>query len=859
MSPTNPLEQQNLHLTLGSGETLDVRAFTVEEELSRPFEVRLLARSPNADIDFDAAIGKPARFEIRRGLLAGRPRAWGGVCASIELVKAEDTGLSTYAVHIVPQLWLLSQRRNYRVFQDQSELDIVLAVLGGWALSPSVQVAGASYPKRRFRVQYAETDLAFVSRLLEDIGVTYHFEETDGASQLVLVDAPNRRDPQPALPFVSTPQERALEDLVTDVQTRREVRPGRYTQSDVDYRKALDYPLGASASRGVDVESQLERYHHNYGSFLWKSAEGGGETPAADDRGAARTDEGHGRAQVQRRLEAQRVRARSCSFKTNAHQLAPGMVVTITDHPRRELGAPLLVTRIRLAGTIDEAWEHDCDARYADVDYRPELSTPKPRTLGVESATVTGPPGEEIHTDELGRVRAHFHWDRDGRADETSSCWIPVSQPWAGAGFGAISLPRVGQEVLIDFLGADPDRPVVIGRVFTMTTPPPYKLPQYKMVGGLRSESYPRPKAAAGGGMGGGPGDGPAAPAARPLAPTTRSRADLAPRLDRVGPLPLSHIHVSSPLTGPIGGGLAPARLGGGEELAAGAGTGGQRNILPGSHGAPPATNGELREAISRMKAPGPDGEDAGRSANGLMTNDSAGSEQLYLQGQKDLQIAVKNNLVGSVGANRAFEVLGNDFERIEGFQSTGVEKDRVVEVTGIQRHTVQGDRYLDAQSNQLITTKGHLVSVTVEGGQVHDAKTNLVLRVNNTSKIFMLPDGIVIDAPVVFINPGPVMVGALDAGMSVADAAKAAQAAADAAAAHARNVAATRAIMQGQMPPWSKERAQQEAERLSDGKSNSGVHRQMRENLGVTNPEEQSRLVSEAAQGMQSDPYFRP
>ncbi len=172
----------------------------------------------------------------------------------------------------------------------------------------------------------------------------------------------------------------------------------------------------------------------------------------------------------------------------------------------------------------------------------------------MESATVTGPASEEIHTDELGRVRVHFHWDREGASDETSSCWVPVSQPWAGAGFGAICLPRVGQEVLVDFLGADPDRPMVVGRVYTATTPAPYSLPKNKMVSGIRSESYPRGKGAAGQArMGGGPmsheralgGRAPIVMEAAPAADVTSSVAN-----------------VGEPPPYPAGGGMPVGQLG---------------------------------------------------------------------------------------------------------------------------------------------------------------------------------------------------------------------------------------------------------------------------------------------------------
>lgn len=488
-----------LSLTLASGEPLDVRDFTIEEALSRLFDVHITVMSHHPDVDFEAAVGKEARFEIRRPEgVEGEARIFTGLCASIRLLAVEELGLSTYAVRLVPELWLLTERRNYRVFQDMSELEIAIEILSGWGIQPTLRLDAGAYEKRRMRTQYAETDFDFVNRMLEDIGVTYYFDQIGGASKMVLADAPNHGSPRPPLPFIDKPGHRISYDYVTAVQTGREVRPGKFTQSDVDYRRPLDYPLTASASAGNGVEAQLERYHHEYGSFLWKTA-GGGDTPFADDRGAARTSERGGAAQVQKRLDAQRVTARGVSFRTTANDLRPGLLLTITGHPRGELAAPLLVESSRwTGGAVDSSWTHIIEARYTDVDYRPPMRTPKPRTFGIESATVTGPAGETIHTDEFGRVRVHFHWDRAGAGDENSSCWIPVSQSWAGAGFGAVSLCRVGQEVIVDFLGADPDRPVVLGRVFTTTMPPPYQLPRYKMVSGHRSETYVAPPSVSG-------------------------------------------------------------------------------------------------------------------------------------------------------------------------------------------------------------------------------------------------------------------------------------------------------------------------------------------------------------------------
>ncbi len=288
---------------------------------------------------------------------------------------------------------------------------------------------------------------------------------------------------------------------------------------------------------------------------------------------------------------------------------------------------------------------HTCETRYADIDYRPALRTPKPRTHGVESATVTGPAGEEIHTDEFGRVRVHFHWDREGAADETSSCWIPVSQAWAGAGFGAISLPRVGQEVLVDFLGADPDRPIVMGRVFTTTTPPPYELPKYKMVSGMRSESYPRPRSAgAPARMGGGPAE--ALDVHRPFA--RRSPSMQAPSM-----------------TAPAGGGMPMEALGGGEPGRGGRERG-RRRIGPAGHLRWPAgASGRavwrrLAHAVARARRAG-----SAAQRQRARLRRSGPQRAVYLQSQNDLYMTVKRNFTASVGSNRAYMILGNDYEEI--------------------------------------------------------------------------------------------------------------------------------------------------------------------------------------------------
>ncbi len=482
--------RKNLEVRVGSGDALDIRNFSLRERLSSLFRVDLLVVSENPSIDFDAVVGQPARFALSTGL---HDRSWSGVCNHFEQVRVEPSGLSTYRLSIVPTLWLLSQRKNYRIFQQISEPDIVLALLAEWDIAPVVRLDRGAYKKRKYRVQYAESDFAFLCRMLEDAGISFYFEAEEEETQLVLSDAPQANPKRtPALLFMddtSAVKDHSLE-FATSVRMGQRVRPGKYTMRDHDYRKPPAYQPAATAARGLEPEERLERFQYTPGAFLF-GADSGESTPVADDRGKTRTDDREAAVLAQKRLDAKRGSARVCAFETNAHDLAPGVVVSIAGHPHAALGEgkSLLVVESSLRGTDRGEWSHHCEARGTEIPFRPALVTRKPKVHGVESATVVGPPGEEIHTDEFGRVRVHFHWDRESKMDQHSSCWIHVSQAWAGAGYGVTNLPRIGHEVLVDFLGGDPDRPVVVGRVYTNLQKTPYRLPQNKTQSGWKSHS----------------------------------------------------------------------------------------------------------------------------------------------------------------------------------------------------------------------------------------------------------------------------------------------------------------------------------------------------------------------------------
>ncbi|NUQ74133.1 MAG: type VI secretion system tip protein VgrG [Polyangiaceae bacterium] len=480
--------ETNLRCTIASGDVLDVRHFSVHEKISSLFVVQLVVMSKNHNIDFDQVVGSAARFTMHHN---AHERYWDGICSSLEQVAVgEAQGLSTYQLTIAPSLWLATQRRNYRMFQQKSELDCVKELLEEWEIKPEERLT-STYKKRKYRVQYGESDYAFICRMLEDAGISFYFSQSKGKTQMVLSDAPQMSEPRKdVLPFheeVST----IKGEYVTNVRIGQRVRSGRYTMRDHDYRLPADYKLLASAEGArVEVEKRLERFHYTPGAFLFGSDKGE-STPSADDRGKTRTDEAEAKVVAQKRLEAKRSNAKVCAFETNVPDIAPGMVVQFEGHPRDDLRKNLLVVEANHTGTSYGEWKHFCEARSAEQPYRPPLSTPKPKVSGVESATVVGPPGEEIHCDEFGRVRVHFHWDRESAMDDKSSCWIHVSQPWAGGSFGGTNLPRVGQEVIVDFLGGDPDRPIIIGRVYTNLKKVPYKLPENKTQSGWKSESSP--------------------------------------------------------------------------------------------------------------------------------------------------------------------------------------------------------------------------------------------------------------------------------------------------------------------------------------------------------------------------------
>ncbi len=489
-----PFERSRSSLELlvpSVADKLDIRSFRVVDGLSKLFSVELEVACENPAIDFEELVGAPGAFHIELDpfFYPGKARrSWSGVISEAHQVRSETKGLSSYRLTLSPRLWLLTRRTNCRVYQQLSDLDVVLRILGEWGLEAEVSTSRA-HKTRKCRVQYQETDYAFMSRLLEAAGVTFLFREKDGESELVLSDAPERGDERAtALDHVDEPNADCR--YATELRASRTLSAGQITVADHDHRLANMPLLAQHQPSRHAVEAQLESFRYAPGSFRFGN-EGPKDTPHADDRGRTRTDADEGRRIAEQLGSANRARARCFTFESNALDLTPGLRLTVAHHPAAERAGKLLLVSVTFAGKHDSAATLECRAVTADTPYRPDLVTPVPQIQGVESAIVVGPAGETIHCDEFGRVRVQFHWDRYGTMDELSSVWVPVNQSWAGDGLGAINLPRIGQEVIVSFLGGNPEEPMIIGRMFTNLLRPPFALPANKTQNGFKSASVP--------------------------------------------------------------------------------------------------------------------------------------------------------------------------------------------------------------------------------------------------------------------------------------------------------------------------------------------------------------------------------
>jgi len=378
-----------LHLTTAIGSPFDVRRFSIREAISEAFEIDILAMASDPNIDLEAVAGKPATFHIEPGYLNvfGVERMWSGVVSHAEQVigisprTAGSKVLSTYAIRLVPQMWLLTQRTNNRIFQHVSIPEIVRKVLGDAGVQMRWKIDSANYPPLEYKVQYGETDWAFVNRLLEEAGISYVFADEDTASVVLLSDklTSNPKRAGDAIHYEDNPTEAAEREFVTRLRLSHEVRPGARQIADFDFRNP-SFRLFAESPKSGAPENEYEQYEYLPGSFLVEGGKGG-TTPVADDKGVARYEGNYGKERAERMLVAERTGKRTVIFETNVVDLAPGTIFAIDNHPHEALSSLLMAVAMDMRGTHDDKWDMVVRSVFKDDPFRPPLRTPKPRVF----------------------------------------------------------------------------------------------------------------------------------------------------------------------------------------------------------------------------------------------------------------------------------------------------------------------------------------------------------------------------------------------------------------------------------------------------------------------------------------------
>lgn len=464
MPQTLPSIRFSITTPLGP-DKLQLRSLRGEEGLSRLFHFTLELQSDDPNVDFSALVGEG--ITVTAELSDGSKRYFHGVVARF-VQGGGGRGTVTYFAEIRPALWLLTQSENCRIFQQKSVPDILEILFGEHGLTDFSNRLEATYSPREYCVQYDETAFAFVSRLMEDEGIFYFFEHQDGKHILVLADDLSAFQTCPGAAKLQhgTYEEWQQETTVPSCVLEENVIPGVWALDDFNF-ETPSTDLIASVDSTAAKDGSKRRIYHYPGGYTQKSD---GET-----RTKLRVQEGD---QPRRWLRGQCL----------SPALTSGTKTTLEKHARSDANTDWVLERVVHEGSW-EGYTNTFDAFPADVPYRPPRVTPKPMIPGTQTAIVVGKAGEEIWTDEYGRIKVQFHWDQEGKYDENSSCWIRVAHFWAGKSWGHIFLPRIGHEVVVTFREGDPDRPLVTGSVYNAETTVPYGLPTEQTKSTIKSDS----------------------------------------------------------------------------------------------------------------------------------------------------------------------------------------------------------------------------------------------------------------------------------------------------------------------------------------------------------------------------------
>lgn len=479
MQATQENRQANFESSLGKDELM-LNRLVAREAVSRLFEYELTVVSEDENIDLNAILGQHARVELE--LPGGGYRYFSGHVAEFHFTGFRDN-FAEYRVCLRPWLWLLTQVTDNRIFQNETTEEIVRAVCQEHGFTDIDPRLSGVYEPREFCAQYRESDFDFLSRLMEEEGIYYYFEHEPGKHTLVLADGPAAHEPFGDYDLVpwyppDSDEHREREHL-HDWSMHKAVRSGKLTLRDFDFTKPKANLEVKSQQPKDHDQAEFERYDYP------------GRYQAVD----------FGERLSRMRLEEHQSDHELLHGRGNARGMSPGFLFTLEQFPRDDQNREYLILEVVHTITIGgydsggvdsgDAFEYGCSltAIPTSEPYRPPRTTPRPIVYGPQTAFVVGEQGEEIWTNEYGQVKVQFHWDRLGGNDQDSSCWVRVSQAWAGKQWGAQFLPRIGQEVVVEFLEGDPDRPLITGSVYNADNMPPYELPANATQSGIKTRS----------------------------------------------------------------------------------------------------------------------------------------------------------------------------------------------------------------------------------------------------------------------------------------------------------------------------------------------------------------------------------
>ena len=480
-TPSSGDDQTRIQVTFsvdGVDETLHVLGFYGTEGISQLFLYNLELACSSNELDFSQVVGRPGVLALTR---SNRSRHVHGIVSQFEQ-RDQGQHYTGYQATLVPRARRLVFRQDCRYFQDVSSRDIVSQLLEDASITNRITCQGGQDPPRReYCAQYRESDWNFISRLLEDDGFCYFFEHTEDDHTLIVANDPQVHEAisgESTINFRAPTQSAASHEHIYDFAYGQQMVSGGVALQDYNFQMpTMDF---GSARQGED-DSELEVYDY---PGVYQSPELGRE--------ASRI-----------RLEQIEATRRGGTGQSDCVRLVPGYTFTLSGHSRSDFNdQDYLVTQLQhqatTQGDLDEGrisdrclYSNSFRFLRSETPFRPLRESARPRVLGSQTAVVVGPAGEEVYTNEHGQVRVQFHWDREGQNDEQSTCWVRVSQFWAGRGYGAMFIPRIGHEVIVDFLEGDPDRPIITGSVYHAQNVPPLNLPGEATRSTIKSSSSP--------------------------------------------------------------------------------------------------------------------------------------------------------------------------------------------------------------------------------------------------------------------------------------------------------------------------------------------------------------------------------